>query len=384
MVLRFLIILFISSSLGMVIVMYSMIEPDPPIPQTLPIPHIPPIPQTPPTLPTLTNPPIPQIPPIPIVFIYLGPVSYIRYTLSQARLWNPRTRIIFVTDQPYSQSGIDTIQAQSVLVHHQKELNMFDASALWGKRFVHMASVAIELNLTSGFWHPEADNMLYYDFSLLDQQMKILYANSSAVTPLGKSVIAPGIMYFDSIYAASELANEVARLTKLTKDYSIQQMKQILDPPKDHAFGNEWELKNDMAILFLVHKQRSELLGFLPVLPSGKKEEEGPIFDCCSFGQFLGGLGRGTNILTQHGWTGRHQYQGKALADKLYTIQWRNVTAKWQPTLVQGVKSWPIANLHVYSKSFERFSQAGLDANRKYRIIPRVRDERPAGWSPPF
>ncbi len=67
--------------------------------------------------------------------------------------------------------------------------------------------------------------------------------------------MAPGVMYFDSIYAAKKLADEIAKLTRKTMHYSVSQMKRLINPPKDHSFGNEFELKNDMAMLFIVHMQ---------------------------------------------------------------------------------------------------------------------------------
>jgi hypothetical protein len=113
------------------------------------------------------------------------------------------------------------------------------------------------------------------------------------------------------------VAKGIAEASLLTKHYDVAQMKALLNPPKDHSFGNMWELYNDMALLFVVHLKDKKLLRFLPVLPKtepGYVELEvvdalGAVFDCCSFGQFLGGLGRAMNALVQVGWVGRHQFQ---------------------------------------------------------------------------
>ncbi len=50
-------------------------------------------------------------------------------------------------------------------------MRKFGEKELWGKRFVQRAAVAVELNLARGFWHPEADNMLYLNLSELDEKM---------------------------------------------------------------------------------------------------------------------------------------------------------------------------------------------------------------------
>ncbi len=86
---------------------------------------------------------------------------------------------------------------------------------------------------------------------------------------------------------------------------------------------------------------------FLPVLPTDSPHL-GVVFDCCSFGQYLGRLGRGSSVLQQHGWVGRHQFQGKALAEKQYVVEWRQYGALFQPMLRKNAAdAWPIANLHI-------------------------------------
>jgi hypothetical protein len=67
-------------------------------------------------------------------------------------------------------------------------------------------------------------------------------------------------------------------------------------------------------------------------------------------------------------------------------MEWVKQGMLWQPRLFDRNKtnSWAIANLHIYSKALERFTQEGIDSHPEYRVIPAVRDELPGGWAPPF
>ncbi len=110
----------------------------------------------------------------------------------------------------------------------------------------------------------------YADLSSFVPSMRKFFPEGAATTPLGKSVVAPGMMYFADIEAAKGVAKAIAEASLLTKFYDVQQMKQLLNPPRDHSFGNMWELYNDMALLFVVHQKHPHLLRFLPVLPKSE------------------------------------------------------------------------------------------------------------------
>lgn len=109
------------------------------------------------------------------------------------------------------------------------------------------------------------------------------------------------------------------------------------------------DLINEMVLLSVIAPRYPDIFDYFPILPVGlgsaNIEKFGSLFDCASWGQFLGsGAGYG------------HHWIGRALIKQDYTIKMEEVDGRKIP-IVYGKAggSWKLNNLHVHNKNIAAF-----------------------------
>ncbi len=194
--------------------------------------------------------------------------------------------------------------------------------------------------------HTENDVLIYSNPEVLAEKFASLYKDKVVVNPIGEDYLTFAYAYIDTLEAIHRVNEKFLELIV-----------------KSHAELNELTRNaglNEMTIMNVVYRQNPELFDFLPILPTGEfskyKEELGYLFDCASWGQYLGGTPGGNN----EGWTGNHHYIGREiiagkstpfeildypiLQNKLYGVK----------DLVNN-KIYSLHCLHVHSKDLRRF-----------------------------
>lgn len=183
------------------------------------------------------------------------------------------------------------------------------------------------------FVHLEYDNLIYTDLKCLKKLQPSAY-----FTKLGPYCGAAGFVYCNS-------------LTHFEK--FIQCIEQLLK--KGETFVKrftQYDFLSEMIMIDLISTHKQDVISYLPILPEGVGSDNfdklNSLFDCASYGQFLGG----TNNGNEKGWYGLHQYIGQNIHNKSLKIIFEDTT----PYIVLPNKNKIIINnLHIHSKKLENF-----------------------------
>ena len=340
----------------------------------------------------------------PIVFVFIGGVpNYVEDALFQARLWNPASRIILVGDTSaapldLSHYGVEvvseaTLRREIPLVNQLVEAlsvpgakDTLRGAEGWCLRYVYLAGALRYLGVDDGVWHPEADNTLYTNLASTREVMSRFHAESVAVTPAGHGVAAPGMLWVPRVELAETLARRLTAMVLETRSMSDAEVVRYVAPdPTANAFGHVGEMKADMGFLYLLSQERPPLVSFLPTVPHALQgyftNEEvlacDGVFDACSYGQYLGGLGRLRRRLEHVGFASRHHFSGKEIRDQTLTLQWgTSEDGLWYPYVKDPAgRHWRIFNLHIYSKNLRRFANDYLEHHPDGRLIPPINEQ---------
>jgi len=194
--------------------------------------------------------------------------------------------------------------------------------------------------------HTENDVLIYSDPEEFASKFSKMYSGKVVVNPIGEDYLTFAYAYIDSVEAMHRVNEKFLELIV-----------------KSHAELNELTRNaglNEMTIMNVVYRQNPELFDFLPILPEGEfskgLNELGYLFDCASWGQFLGGTPGGNNV----GWTGQHHYIGREIAaGRVLPLEVLNYPMLQNK--VYGVKDlvnnkiYNLHCLHVHSKDLRRF-----------------------------
>ena len=153
-----------------------------------------------------------------------------------------------------------------------------------------------KFNLTE-FIHLEYDNLIYSELKQLKKLKPGLY-----FTRVGPFCSSAGFVYCNSLEKFEQF---IDRLTKLFKkgEKTVSQFTQY-----DHL--------SEMILIDLIHNHTAGIVEYLPILPlapgNDNYDEIEAVFDCASYGQYLGGTNNGNG----KGWYGQHHYIGQQISNK--------------------------------------------------------------------
>jgi len=187
-------------------------------------------------------------------------------------------------------------------------------------------------NITK-FIHLEYDNLIYSNLNCLNKLKPSIY-----FTRLGPYSGAAGFVYCNSLTQFEQF---------------IQCIKQLL--LKGETFVRKftrYDFLSEMIMIDLISTHKNNVIDYLPILPTAPGDDNftelNSLFDCASYGQYLGGTNNGDKA----GWYGLHQYIGQRIHDKSINIVLENK----KPFVILPDKSKiAINNLHIHSKKLEGF-----------------------------
>jgi hypothetical protein len=190
-------------------------------------------------------------------------------------------------------------------------------------------------NNINKFVHLEYDNLIYTNFDNLKILEPRLY-----FTSVGPFCGSAGFVFCNSLQRF---------------EWFIQKLIQLLKKGEQHIQKfTQYDNLSEMILIDLIYNHTQDIIDYLPTLPFGEITSKhycdtNMVFDCASYGQYLGGTNNGADP----GWTGRHHHIGCAIEDKKITVNFCQKTK--MPTITYLNNTIPIGNLHIHSKNLKKF-----------------------------
>lgn len=303
--------------------------------------------------------------------------GYLRHTFEQARLFHPLPlQIRFLTTQNsftdcfwcesvLTALSIDvefTAEEISVPLQRLSQVIPFESGAgLFGfTRFFHIEAMIARLALTDVI-QIECDNLLYMNVLdlIVPQSRNRRRFGQLAATPCGKGFATASVFYIRNAAALRHLNEYAIAWCRLSREQIVALM------PADSGLADtqDWgSIHSEMHFLGYYHRVFGQaFLSHLPVLPFGKfgPPLAGVVFDPGSYGQLVGS-----------NWAGDHHVVGRELIHNGLAVRWRraepqpvaNSTEVHYAPFVRDLvgNEWPIANLHIFSKSLAPWRSSGV------------------------
>jgi hypothetical protein len=182
--------------------------------------------------------------------------------------------------------------------------------------------------------HIENDNLIYDDPN--KTIMESYVGNKIGLTRITESLLSAGIMYVGSLEALSIMTNSLTNI--------IQRGKENIE----HIYGQE--MLNEMRLLDIVNIENSNLITLLPMMPSKIEQIDNHLFDCASWGQWVGGTFQNPG----EKYAGNHHIIGRELLKGKYDVICEN---KIPFVICKDTKlKTKLFNLHIHSKDLAKWS----------------------------
>ena len=221
-----------------------------------------------------------------------------------------------------------------------KKLDFFGSSKdLWQyscERLFVIESVMGLLNITKPCLHIEYDNLIYADPCSVGLD---LIGDRVAITAISETAMSAGIMYVGSYGAMVELNHAMIHIM-MRGHHELHKQ-----------YGDD--MLNEMRLLNMVYTENPGMVVRLPTMPNEFPGYNGYIFDCASWGQWVGGAhhhGEEPFAIKKH-FIGR-----KILVGEL-DLDWIVVDGLKRPVAVDkktGEKT-DIFNLHIHQKTLSQW-----------------------------
>jgi hypothetical protein len=184
------------------------------------------------------------------------------------------------------------------------------------------------------FVHLEYDNLIYTDLKCIEKLQPSIY-----FTKLGPYSGAAGFVYCNSLSHFENFIQCIEQLLKKGENF-VRRFTQ-------------YDFLSEMIMIDLISTHKQGVIDYLPILPNGVGSDNfdmlGSLFDCASYGQFLGG----TNNGNEKGWYGLHQYIGQRIHNKSINIVFDKKQTPY--VVLPNNDRLVINNLHIHSKKLENF-----------------------------
>jgi hypothetical protein len=204
-------------------------------------------------------------------------------------------------------------------------LNGFGMNGFWRWAMLRLYVVEriMEVYDLKSALHIENDNLIYDD---PEHTMMAEYCGDSVgLTQLTDNELSAGVMYVGSHGA---LATLTEKMTGLVKQGLVA---------LEAKYGTT--MLHEMRLLKIIHDENPGIIKLLPTLPAGNAH----IFDCASWGQWVGGTFQDPGIR----YAGNHHIVGRELIKGKYDVTWKDKRPYVDDT--------PLFNLHIHSKDLERW-----------------------------
>jgi hypothetical protein len=197
------------------------------------------------------------------------------------------------------------------------------------ERFYAIETVMENLGIENAL-HIENDNLIYAepDTEFLEHHC----GKSIGLTQITETLIGAGIMYIGSL-GALHLMN------RLINDLIAKGQEELT-----RLYGGE--MLNEMRLLKIIKDENKGIIKLLPIFPI---EGSMYVYDCASWGQFIGGTfqNHGVSYHDDSHLIGRELNKGKWCVDKTFSADGR-------VHFVVGLRK-QLFNLHIHSKQLEKW-----------------------------
>ena len=280
-----------------------------------------------------------------IVLIHLGPQipSYLFQCIRQIRNVTDDRIIIAFSEQKnfiVREENVVTVCLESISkCENWRRFNHSHFSQmgldLWRyacERFYAIETLMDELKL-GNILHIENDNLIYAkpDVEFFENN----YDGCIAITQITETLLGAGIMYVDNIDALYDMNKALNRLIDLGHKGLVEK------------YGGE--MLNEMRLLKIVHDEHPELIKLLPIFPDEKSKY---VYDCASWGQFIGGTYHSPGV----SYHDDSHLIGREINRSKYEISWCSGHNK--APMVMDVSSGnckQLFNLHIHSKELDKW-----------------------------
>jgi hypothetical protein len=214
-------------------------------------------------------------------------------------------------------------------------LQEFGMNGFWSYaalRLFYVEEVMAKYGLKTAL-HIENDNLIYDDPE--HTMMAEFCGEAVGLTQLTDDELSAGVMYVGSRGALATITEKMTDLVKQGKD-ALQA-----------KYGPTW--LQEMRLLKIIYDENPGLIKLLPTLPNGSAH----IFDCASWGQWVGGTFQDPGIpyAGSHHIVGRELISYRELAK--YDVVWCNKTPWAIECKTKALTK--LFNLHIHSKQLERW-----------------------------
>ncbi|MFW5794574.1 MAG: hypothetical protein ACOCV1_03715 [Bacillota bacterium] len=227
----------------------------------------------------------------------------------------------------------------------------FSQSPMWEKGFwrftcerLFYVEAFIEDTGLSNVIHIENDINLYENPDKLEKYLYSCYPNSIAINPVGPNHAAAAFVYIPNLHPFKEMNKKL--VSHISKGDAY--LKSMLN----------YDFVSEMVLLNYMEKQ-TDLIQYLPLLGNGKYSNNikvfDSVFDCASWGQYVGGTPDGTfkpGSMFDHHWVGRELLQNK------YNLFWNKDEENRNIPFIKEQESnkiYKINNLHIHCKELKKY-----------------------------
>lgn len=201
------------------------------------------------------------------------------------------------------------------------------------ERFYAIETVMQELNINK-LLHIENDNLIY---GKPDEAFLESYCGSNiGIVPITDTLIGAGIMYIGSFNALNTLNKLMNSLLNLGKEKLVEK------------YGGE--MLNEMRLLKIIQNENPELLKSLPIFPT---ENSDYVYDCASWGQYVGGTFHSPGV----SYHDDSHIIGREINKGNYDVKWIVKDGFKFPYVFnrRATQKTPLFNLHIHSKELDKW-----------------------------
>lgn len=281
-----------------------------------------------------------------VLFNYGKLPKYLNLTINSILSVDNNALIYFISDKTLNFNSVNYVDVNEFLnlknlkdqiysYYHKTNFSpevfpVFYTSLL---RIFAIDEVVNNLNINQ-FVHFDNDVIIYKSFDKLLNE-NLFNESRINITQNRKEELVFGYSYFPSIETISFLSlnmkNVFENMDYFSKNY------------------NKGKPLNEMRMMRIVEKEKSENFNLLPSLPYGNEKI---IFDPSSYGQYFNGQHvNSSNYFFRNRWVSPDHIIGREIISKRIKAKIKNQ----QPYVIYENKKFEIANLHVHSKKLEKF-----------------------------
>jgi hypothetical protein len=292
-----------------------------------------------------------------LILIHLGEDNFPLYifdTLYQIRRFYNGKLFIIVSNNIKKQyeeklySFNCSIIPSEDLENYNKNLE-FKKTSFWNdgfwkftlQRFIFLEALVHELSLTD-IIHIENDVVIYENLELLESKLQTKYSNSIAINPCGPDHAAGAFIYSPNLENINNLNNMFLQYVSKGEENLKKELK----------YGHV----SEMVLMNHFQKIVPEKIKYLPLLPEGRYSDNietfDSIFDCASWGQYLGGT---PGNIPNPGCMFQHHWVGQELLKNKYNVIWKIDSSNRRIPYIlnqQTKKETKMNNLHIHCKRF--------------------------------